>query len=159
MDGLPPGLQDSYARDFRLADEAFRAGRMAATFIARETRWKNWTTYLAGRDVIGGVGRHLVFQVKSYNLIFGVFCTIVYVGRRCFWIRNGMVRAFVFVQFSSDSNKTWMVHSSCRCGRHGVIARGRRYSVLAEHCHFLWMSFNEAVTGELELLGLSWEAE
>ena len=47
MDGLPPGLQDSYARDFRLADEAFRAGRMAATSIARETRWKNWTTYLA----------------------------------------------------------------------------------------------------------------
>jgi hypothetical protein len=42
VDGLPPGLQDSYARDFRLADEAFRAGRLAA-----KTRWKNWTTYLA----------------------------------------------------------------------------------------------------------------
>ena len=47
MDGLPPGLQDSYARDFRLADEAFRAGRLAATSIARATRWQHWTTYLA----------------------------------------------------------------------------------------------------------------
>ena len=47
MDSLPPELQDSYARDFRLADEAFRAGRLAATSIARETRWRNWTTYLA----------------------------------------------------------------------------------------------------------------
>jgi hypothetical protein len=46
VDGFPPGLQDSYARDFRLADEAFHAGRLAATSIARETRWKNWTTYL-----------------------------------------------------------------------------------------------------------------
>ena len=47
MDGLPHGLQDSYARDFRLADAAFRAGRLAATSLARETRWQNWTTYLA----------------------------------------------------------------------------------------------------------------
>ena len=48
MDGLSHGLQDSYARDFRLADEAFfRAGRLAATSLARETRWQNWTTYLA----------------------------------------------------------------------------------------------------------------
>ncbi len=47
VDGLPPGLQDSYARDFRLADEAFCAGRLAATSIAREARWRNWTTYLA----------------------------------------------------------------------------------------------------------------
>ena len=47
MDGLPPGLQDSYARDFHLADEAFCAGRLAVTSIARETRWRNWTTYLA----------------------------------------------------------------------------------------------------------------
>jgi hypothetical protein len=46
VDGLPHGLQDSYARDFRLADAAFRAGRLAATSLARETRWQNWTTYL-----------------------------------------------------------------------------------------------------------------
>jgi hypothetical protein len=47
VDGLPPGLQDSYVRDFRLADETFRAGRLAVTSIARETRWQHWTTYLA----------------------------------------------------------------------------------------------------------------
>ncbi len=47
MDGLPYGLQDSYAHDFRLADAAFRAGRVVATSLARETRWQNWTTYLA----------------------------------------------------------------------------------------------------------------
>ncbi len=46
MDGLPPGLQDSYARDFRLADEAFHAGRLAATSIARDTCWQHWKTYL-----------------------------------------------------------------------------------------------------------------
>ncbi len=47
MDGLPHGLQDSYASDFRLADAAFRAGQLAATSLPRETRWQNWTTYLA----------------------------------------------------------------------------------------------------------------
>jgi len=46
MDSLPPELQDSYARDFRLADEAFHAGRLAATSIARETRWRHWYSYL-----------------------------------------------------------------------------------------------------------------
>jgi hypothetical protein len=40
------GLQDSSARDSRLADEAFRAGRLVATSIARETRWRHWKTYL-----------------------------------------------------------------------------------------------------------------
>ncbi len=47
MDGLPPEFQGSYASDFRLADAAFRAGRLAATSIAREARWRNWQTYLA----------------------------------------------------------------------------------------------------------------
>jgi hypothetical protein len=47
VDGLPPGLQDSYECDFRLADEAFCAGQLAATSIAREARWQHWQTYLA----------------------------------------------------------------------------------------------------------------
>ena len=46
MDGHPHRLQDSYACDFRLADEAFCAGRLAATSIARETCWRHWKTYL-----------------------------------------------------------------------------------------------------------------
>ena len=47
MDSLPPELRDSYARDFRLADAAFRAGRLAVTSVAREAHWRHWTTYLA----------------------------------------------------------------------------------------------------------------
>jgi hypothetical protein len=46
VDSLPPELQDNYARDFCLADEAFRAGWLAATSIARETRWWHWYSYL-----------------------------------------------------------------------------------------------------------------
>jgi hypothetical protein len=61
VDGLPPGLQDSYARDFRLADEAFRAGRLAATSIARETRWRNWATYLAP------MGIELYLQLTTFE--------------------------------------------------------------------------------------------
>jgi len=44
---LPPELQDSYARDFCLADAAFHAGQLTATSIAREACWQNWQTYLA----------------------------------------------------------------------------------------------------------------
>ena len=47
MDSLPPEFQGSYARDFRLVDAAFCAGRLAATSIAREARWRHWSTYLA----------------------------------------------------------------------------------------------------------------
>ena len=47
VDSLPPEFIGSYTRDFRLADAAFRAGRLAATSVAREARWQNWTTYLA----------------------------------------------------------------------------------------------------------------
>ena len=47
MDSLPPEFKGSYARDFRLADAAFRAGRLAATSVAREARWRHWNTYLA----------------------------------------------------------------------------------------------------------------
>ena len=47
MDGLLPGLQDSYACDFCLADEAFRAGQLAVTSIAREACWQHWQTYFA----------------------------------------------------------------------------------------------------------------
>jgi len=46
VDSLPPELQDRYARDFRLADAAFHAGRLAATSIARENRWQHWHTYI-----------------------------------------------------------------------------------------------------------------
>ena len=46
MDGLPPELRGGYARDFRLADEAFRSGRLEATSNKREMRWRNWCTYV-----------------------------------------------------------------------------------------------------------------
>jgi hypothetical protein len=47
MDGLPPELQDGYAHDFSLADDAFRAGQLAATSLSREACWRNWQTYVA----------------------------------------------------------------------------------------------------------------
>ncbi len=46
MDRLPPQLQSGYARDFRLAEAAFRAGRLEATAQNREARWQNWCTYV-----------------------------------------------------------------------------------------------------------------
>ena len=52
VESLPPELQDSYASDFRLADAAFSAGRLAATSLAREARWRNWQTYVAPRESI-----------------------------------------------------------------------------------------------------------
>ena len=52
--------------------------------------WTVWCCDHAGCNVVGGVGRNLVFLAKSYDLIFVFVCTIVYVGWRCFW-RNGMV--------------------------------------------------------------------
>ena len=44
---LPPELQDSYARDFRLADGAFQTGQLAATSVAREACWQHWMSYVA----------------------------------------------------------------------------------------------------------------
>ena len=44
-------------RDFRLADAAIRAGRLAATSVARETRWQHWQTY------IGAMG----LDIRIYN--------------------------------------------------------------------------------------------
>jgi hypothetical protein len=45
LDRLPPKLRGGYARDFRLADEAFRAGQLEVT-NTREMGWKNWCTYV-----------------------------------------------------------------------------------------------------------------
>ena len=47
MDSLLPEFQGSYLRDFRLEDAAFRTGRLAATSLAREARWRHWRAYLA----------------------------------------------------------------------------------------------------------------
>ncbi len=46
MDRLPPELRGSYVRDFRLADEAFRTGRLEVTANKREMRWRNWCAYV-----------------------------------------------------------------------------------------------------------------
>jgi len=39
-------LRGGYARDFRLADEAFRSGQLEAISNKREMRWRNWCTYV-----------------------------------------------------------------------------------------------------------------
>ena len=46
LDSLPPKLRGSYARDFRLADEAFCAGQLEVTSNKRGMRWRNWCTYV-----------------------------------------------------------------------------------------------------------------
>ncbi len=46
MDRLPPQLQGGYARDFRLVDAAFRAGRLEATAQNREAHWQHWCAYV-----------------------------------------------------------------------------------------------------------------
>ncbi len=46
MDRLPFELQNLYARDFRLADEGYHAGRVAATAKNRSTYWDHWCTYV-----------------------------------------------------------------------------------------------------------------
>jgi len=45
VDSLPARLRDSYARDFRLADEAFYARRLEATFRGRQKYWNHWQQY------------------------------------------------------------------------------------------------------------------
>ena len=47
MDSLPTHLRDSYARDFRLADDAFYAGRLEATSRGRKKYWDHWQQYTA----------------------------------------------------------------------------------------------------------------
>ena len=47
MDSLPAHLRDSYARDFRLADDAFYSGRLEATSRGREKYWNHWQKYSA----------------------------------------------------------------------------------------------------------------
>ncbi len=47
MDDLPPEHRAWYARDFRFADAAFDAGRLAVTIAGRESCWNNWVAYVA----------------------------------------------------------------------------------------------------------------
>ncbi len=47
MERLPAFLKDQYARDFRVADEGFYAGRVAATTKGRENCWERWAAFCA----------------------------------------------------------------------------------------------------------------
>ncbi len=47
MERLPAFLKDQYARDFRVADEGFYAGREAATTKGRENCWERWAAFCA----------------------------------------------------------------------------------------------------------------
>ncbi len=46
LDSLPGHQHTHYARDFRLADEGYNVGRVAATTARRAVHWKNWETYV-----------------------------------------------------------------------------------------------------------------
>jgi hypothetical protein len=45
LDTLPAHLRDSYASDFRLADDTFHAGRLEATARGRKKYWDHWQAY------------------------------------------------------------------------------------------------------------------
>ena len=51
MDRLPNFLRGRYASDFRVADEGFHTGRVAATTKGRETCWGRWAAYVAPMGV------------------------------------------------------------------------------------------------------------
>jgi hypothetical protein len=46
LDRVPTFLRDQYSRDFRLADDGFRNGRVASTTKTRESYWQSWTGYV-----------------------------------------------------------------------------------------------------------------
>lgn len=46
LDGIPAQLRPRYESDFRFADAAYYAGRVASTTKNRRTHWDNWTTYV-----------------------------------------------------------------------------------------------------------------
>jgi hypothetical protein len=46
LDSLPLHHKKNYARDFRLVDEGYYAGRVAATTKNRATHWGHWTNYV-----------------------------------------------------------------------------------------------------------------
>ncbi len=46
MDRLLVRIKGDYARNFRVADEGYYAGQVAATAQNRKTHWENWTAYV-----------------------------------------------------------------------------------------------------------------
>ena len=46
MDCLPVWIKGDYTRNFRVADERYYAGQVAATTQNRKTHWANWTAYV-----------------------------------------------------------------------------------------------------------------
>jgi hypothetical protein len=46
LDSLPLHHKNDYARDFRLADEGYYAGQVAANTKNRTTHWGHWTNYV-----------------------------------------------------------------------------------------------------------------
>ena len=47
MDHVPVHLRNSYASDFRLADNTFHSGRLEATSRGRKKYWDHWQKYAA----------------------------------------------------------------------------------------------------------------
>ncbi len=51
LNHLPTFLHHRYASDFRVADDGFYTGRVAATTKGRETCWEHWAAYVAPMGV------------------------------------------------------------------------------------------------------------
>ncbi len=51
VDSLSAHFCNSYARDFRLADDAFYSGQLEAISCARQKYWKHWQKYVSSVGV------------------------------------------------------------------------------------------------------------
>ncbi len=51
LDGVPSFLRNLYKNSFRIADEAFFAGRVASTTKSRQTHWRRWRSYVKALGV------------------------------------------------------------------------------------------------------------
>ena len=117
MDSLPAHLRDSYARDFRLADDAFYSGRLEATSRGREKYWNHWQKYSAPV----GVDPYLQgtnFQ-KRIRLLSG-FAARVRTGyygngkqvKNC-TVSSAITAVGQTITLACDSNPTKVVGSEC----------------------------------------------
>ncbi len=130
MDSLPAHLRDNYARDFRLADDAFYSGRLEATSRGREKYWNHWKKYAAPV----GVDPYLQgtnFQ-KRIRLLSG-FAARVRTGyygngkqvKNC-TVCSAITAVGQTIALACDSNPTKVVGSECLLPRLQIMLDGYR---------------------------------
>jgi hypothetical protein len=117
VDSLPAHLRDSYARDFRLADDAFYAGRLKATSRGRQKYWNQWQKYMAPM----GVDPHLqdTSFSKRVQLLSGFAARVRtgYYGTgnqdKNFTVSSAIMAVGQTIALACDANPTKVVGSKC----------------------------------------------